>query len=342
MDRFDRPLLTIADMVADLKTPGCDEAAWMTYLNDASQFIDNRIGNFIPIAKTIHMDGSGDRIQKMPVPLLEVTGTVMNWTTSLNTLDWLTEPDDRMWPNGPYTFLNIPPLAPHQTIWLAFVHGVTVPGLWGLYELLIDLGITVQNTTKQAAADTTLVVADGSKISPGMVLYLDSAEQETVVSTGAPTTAVTTLSQAMSNMDDVITPANVAAANVGEQIRVDFERMLVVDKNATQWSVLRSWNKTKAAAHLAAANVDVYRTFNVNRGLNGTSAADHLNGAEISRYAPPSDVNFLARTIAGLMKKLADSQFAGKTGDSQLGQVFYNDAFPQRELESIEDNYALK
>jgi len=71
-------------------------------------------------------------------------------------------------------------------------------------------------------------VADGSKLSPGMVLFLDASDQELITRDGGtPTPAVTTLSQAMSATDDTITPASVNAVNVGRTIRVDFEKMLV-------------------------------------------------------------------------------------------------------------------
>jgi hypothetical protein len=123
---------------------------------------------------------------------------------------------------------------------------------------------------------------------------------------------------------------------------VDFEKMKIVDINTTQWSVYRNWNKTKAAAHLAAANVDVYRTFTVSRGVNGTTPADHLNGVEIFRYVPPADIGLLAKACAALAKKLADSQYAGRTGDAQLGQVFYNDVVNKAQLEQAQENYQWK
>jgi hypothetical protein len=328
-------------MIADLSpTLGGDEAAWMKHIRAASQFIDVRLGAFIPYVATISCDGSSGVHQKLPVPLLEVTGTIMNWTTALNSSDFLLWPDDRMWQNGPYTKLVMAPLAPHGTIWLGFPDGVKVPGLWGLYELVIDTGVNLA-VAQADGVGTSVQVADGSKLSPGMVLFLDASEQELVTATGAPTAAITTLSQAMTATDDVITPASVNAVNVGEMIRVDFEKMLVVDKNATQWSVYRSWNKTKASVHLLNANVDVYRTFTVSRGVNGTTAGAHSSGIDAMRYAPPEDIGLLCRTIAGLMKKLADSQFAGRTGDAALGQVFYNDAFPKDMLEKLEENYAL-
>jgi hypothetical protein len=331
-------------MVADLSpTTGGDEAAWMGHIREASRLIEEAFhAPFIPYAEIKHFDGSGERMLKLTTPLLEITGTIMNWTTALTSADYLPTPCDRMWPNGPYTCFETAPLAPHMAVWLEFKDGVVVPGLWGLSEEIIDTGVTVQNTTKQAAADKTLLVADGSKLSAGMVLFLDSLEQELITATGAPTAGVTTLSQAMGVADDVLTPANVAAANVGEMIRVDFEKMKIVDINTTQWSVYRNWNKTKAAAHLAAANVDVYRTFTVSRGVNGTTPADHLNGVEIFRYVPPADIGLLAKACAALAKKLADSQYAGRTGDAQLGQVFYNDVVNKAQLEQAQENYQWK
>jgi len=339
---MDRLYCTFADMIADLSpTLGGDEVTWLKHIRAASQFIDVRLGAYIPYAQTISCDGSYGVQQKLPMPLLEVTGTVMNWTTALTTgTDFLLWPDDRMWPNGPYTKLVMAPLAPHGTIWLPFADGVKVPGLWGMYELAIDTGVNLA-AAQTDGVGTSVQVADGSKLSPGMVLFLDASEQELITATGAPTPAVTTLSQAMSATDDVITPGNVNAVNVGETIRVDFEKMLVVDKNVAQWSVYRSWNKTKASAHLAGANADVYRTFTVSRGVNGTTAGAHNNGIDVLRYVPPEDVGFLCRSIAALMKKLADSQFAGRTGDAALGTVFYNDAFPKDTLEKLEENYAL-
>ena len=125
---MDRLYCTFADMITDLSpTLGGDEVAWLKHIRAASQFIDVRLGAFIPYAATIAMDGSNDVRQKLPVPLLDVTGTIMNWTTALVSADWLAVPNDRMWPHGPYTELAIAPLAPHQTIWMGFRARVCKP-----------------------------------------------------------------------------------------------------------------------------------------------------------------------------------------------------------------------
>jgi hypothetical protein len=203
----------------------------------------------------------------------------------------------------------------------------------------VAAGVVVKNNPL-ASDGVALYVADGSKLSPGMGLLIGD-EQILVAGVGDPSAAITTLSVALDSASETLTPVDVLAASVGEVIRVGFEKMKIVDKNATQWLVLRGWNNTKKAAHSISDSVAVYRTFAVERGVNGTTAAAHVKETAISRYLPPDDINLLARAIASLMKKLADSAYAGRVGNAELGQVFYNDAFPRDLLEKIEANYEV-
>ena len=65
--------------IADLRpTLGGDEVTWLKHIRAASQFIDVRLGAYIPYVQTISCDGSNGVQQKLPMPLLEVTGTVMD------------------------------------------------------------------------------------------------------------------------------------------------------------------------------------------------------------------------------------------------------------------------
>jgi hypothetical protein len=105
--------------------------------------------------------------------------------------------------------------------------------------------------------------------------------------------------------------------------------------------VIRGYNGTQRAAHADDTPVDAYRTFTVTRGVNGTTAADHTLGAAISRYVPPEDIKTLAKQIAALIKNLAASGYAGRTGNAELGQVFYNDIVSKFNLELIEQNYEV-
>ncbi|MGA2504201.1 MAG: hypothetical protein ABSG01_08945 [Anaerolineales bacterium] len=323
--------------VADLAKIGGNEADLVSYIRAASSFIDQELGAFIPFAETKRFDGNGEIRLRLTTPLLEVTGSILNYTTTLTTFDWLTYPRDRMWENGPYTSLAFNPLAPHGQVWINLRDAVAVPGLWGKLEKSVLLGVVL--AAQQAdASGTTLQVADGSQLSPGMVLLVE-AEQELVTATGAPTAGVTTLGTALNNADEALTPASVAAAAIGETIRIDFEKLLVLDKNATQWSVVRGYRNTTKAAHSNGAAIDAYRTFVVTRGVNGTTAITHALSTPISRYLPPESVSTLCKAIATLLKKLDDAQYAGKTGNANLGEVFYNNAFPRDIWEKVESQF---
>ena len=323
--------------VADLARIGGNEADLVGYIRAASSFIDQELGSFIPFAETKRFDGNGEERMELTTPLLDVTGSILNYTTTLTTADWLTYPRDRMWENGPYTDIEFASSSPNGAVWFNLKDAVVIPGLWGKFKKSAALGVVL--AVQQAdATGTTLQVADGSTISPGMVLPIE-AEQELVTATGAPTAGVTTLGAALNNADEVITPASVAAANVGETIRIDFEKLLVLDKNATQWSVLRGYRNTTKATHSNGASIDAYRTFVVTRGVNGTTAAAHVVSTPIFRYLPPESVSTLCKAIATLLKKLDDAQYAGKTGNAQLGEVFYNNAFPKDIWERVSNQF---
>jgi hypothetical protein len=85
----------------------------------------------------------------------------------------------------------------------------------------------------------------------------------------------------------------------------------------------------------------VYRKLEVVRGVNGTTAATHLISTAISRYLVPADVLFLCKEIATLMAHKAETGYAGRTGNAELGQVFYNDAFPRYDIERVRDHYRI-
>jgi hypothetical protein len=330
---MDRLYCTLADLT---KISG-NEADLVGYIRAASSFIDQELGSFIPFAETKRFDGNGENRMRLTTPLLEVTGAIQNFTTTLTTADWLTYPRDRMWENGPYTSIAFAPLAPHGQVWFKLKDAVVLPGLWGKFEKSVALGVVL--AVQQAdATGTSLQVADGSQISPGMVLLIES-EQELVTATGAPTASVTTLGAALNNADEVITPASVAAAAIGETTQIDFEKMLVMDKNATQWNVVRGYRNTTKAAHNNGAAIDAYRTFVVTRGVNGTAAAAHVVSTPIFRYMSPESVGTLCKAIATLLKKLDDAQYAGKTGNAQLGEVFYNNAFPKDIWEKVQAQF---
>ena len=338
----DQVYSTLAELYSDLDLEGSrDEASAFGYLRSASEWIEQRLGNFIPYTETRRIDGNGQKSLFLDVPLLSATPTVTNDGTTLAATDFLLYPRDRHWPNGPYTRITVDPDASGLAVWLRERDAVTIAGKWGKYDESVSLGITVENATQQAAADAVLVVSNGGSISPGMVLLIESEQELVTGYSGTGTDSALTVNGAHANNVDVILLSG-ATINPGEVIRIVNEQMYVDRMEGNSVLVRRGWNGTTRAAIVTGAQAFVYRTFAVKRGIHGTTAADHTNGTAISRYFPPSQVNFLARQISAIMLKKAKTGFAGKVATIGTGggeEIFYFNEFPKSVYEEIRKNF---
>lgn len=318
-----------------------DEARIYQAIREASDFLQKEIGWFIPVTLTCNYNGRGRLDLHLDRGLLSVT-TLVNDGTTLSSTDYIKKPDHGHWPNGPYTKLTVDPDAANLSSWVHEEDGVNLTGKFGLFDRSASTSATVADTTQQSDSQTTLKVSNGSQVSPGMVLLIGT-EQELVTGYESPTASVTTVTEPVTATDDTLTLANAALVSIGEIIRIDFEQMKITDIRTTsnQAAVIRGYNGTARTTHADNAAVDVYRTVKVARGVNGTTAAVHANGVTVSRYYAPDDVQYLTRQIAVLMVNKALSGYQGRTGNAELGTVFYNDAFPRYELEQIKTRYAL-
>lgn len=328
---------TVADLIADMEKPGGDETRLLQAIRDASDVLQKEIGWFIPVTQTTKLRGSGERFLHPHPPVLALTGSVTEDSFSL-TLDTEFSLCPAAWPNGPsvalekrYGYNGWSCLNPDS---------IQIPSRAGLFEKSKDTGATVQNTTSQDASTTSLVVSNGGKIALGMILLIGS-EQELVTEWGATTVHVTDLNGAITASTDILTVVDGNKANIGEIIRAEFEQMRVKDIRSNQWYVDRGWNNTGAVTHADGTDIDVYRTVTVERAINGTTAAAHTTGTAISRYVAPDDVVFLTKQIATLMINKARGNYAGKTGNPELGEVYYHDVFPRYEIERVKANYML-
>jgi hypothetical protein len=330
---------TVSDLISDNQSLGVDETRLFQAIREACDYLQKEIGWFIPVTLTRNYNGRG--YPRLFVdPLLTITSIVNDGTTLAGT-DYIAQPEHRFWANGPYGQIIIDPDAANLSAWVDEDDGIQIAGRWGLYQRTASLTATVADTTEQSISQTTLKVSDGSQVSPGMPILIGS-EQELVTGWGSPTTSVTTLNGAVTATEDTITVANGTLVNVGEVCRFGFEQFKVRDKQTHELYVWRGWNGTARESHLTAVAVDVYRTVNVERGVNGTTAAVHANGASISRYVAPEDVQYLAKQIATLIVNKARSGYQGRTGNPEQGLVFYNDAFPRFDIERIKSRYMIK
>ena len=327
---------TVNDLQADLETPGGNEARLYRAIREASQSIAREIGHFIPVTETLTLRGV-DGAALNTAPLLELLDDITNGTDTLTTADVILRPTGRCWNNGPYLSIEIPSTVSQS--WDATDEdSVSIPALTGLYNETQATGAALDGAI--ADDDETITVDNGAKLSPGMVLKIGD-EQMLVTGTGAPVETVTALADSVSVGDESIAVDNLALLNIGEVVRIGFESMLVYDKSATRAAVRRGWNNTAKSTHAENDDVDVFRTFSVERGVNGTTAAAHADEAAIDRYVVPADIGYLCAQVATLMLNKAKSSYAGRTGNADTGTVFYNDAFPRYEWQRIADNYKL-
>jgi len=333
---------TLNELDADLELNGSEreDKVWAK-IKAASDFLLKEIGHFIPVTIAWTIKGSGEERLYLPGGLLSVT-SIVNDGTTLTASDYMLMPSQRAWPNGPYTWLDVAEDATNLSEWCEDKDGVVITGPWGLFTLTEDTGADV-GTGGQTNSATSLLTTNGAKFSPGAVLLIGT-EQELVTATGDPSDSTANLGAAITDEHDyIITLDDASKINIGEIIRIDLEQMKVRDRNTStnQLYLERGWNKTLKATHSNSADVYVYRTFTVERGVNGTTAASHNAAVDISRQVVPDDINFLCRQIAGKMLKMAQSGFAGRIGDISTGEAIYQFAIPRDELERIKRNYMI-
>jgi hypothetical protein len=171
-----------------------------------------------------------------------------------------------------------------------------------------------------------------------MVLLAED-EQQLVSGLGSPTALTSLLEGDIAAADEQIYINDGAEVHEGEVIQISTEKMRIRIIAGDSLFVDRGWAKTTRQAHANNSAISVYRTYLVERGVNGTPVAAHTD-KPLYRYIPPEDVNWLCRQIAGLMHMKAKSNFAGKTGSAETGETFYFNEFPGQ-VKEIAKNYRI-
>jgi hypothetical protein len=320
----DQIYATIAELIADMGLPG-DEPGLLDRIRQASSYIEKRLGNFIPLTESRKVDES-DTHDLSVEPLLSVTSLTVD-TDLMSSSAYTFYPRGAHWESGPYTRIYMEDYI--------FDEESTIVGTWGLYSASELLGI---NATQATSTETSLVVTNGSLLSPGMTVLIES-EQELVTAVGATTAATSLLNGAIDAATEEITVDNGAEFLKGEVLQLGTEDVHVRSIGGHVLVCDRGWNGTTKASHANDLAIAVYRTFTVKRGANGTTAATHSSKA-ISRCMVPYDVNWIVRQVAGLMRMKAKANFASKTGNAELGESFYYNEFPQQ-IKNIQANYRI-
>lgn len=324
------------DLYAESEIAGGDEARLYQAIREASNVVQEEIGYFIPVKQTGKMRGNGECYLYPFPPILSLTGSVTNDDIAL-----VADTDfifmRTMWANGPAIGLELLSDSPNARVWCERdPDSVQLPAFVGLYSLAQKTGATLSATINPTAE--SLTVSNGAKVSPGMILKAGD-EQILVTGWGDPTEDVAWLAEALDSTSDEIELDDGDLVNVGETIRVDFEKMRTTARRADRFSAKRSWNNTRQSLHVVESTVDVYRTVNIERGVNGTTAAEHLSGIDLYRYMVPDNILKLTKKMAVLGLNQSNTGYAGRSGDAEQGTVYYHDLYPRWDLERLKTEY---
>jgi hypothetical protein len=250
------------------------------------------------------------------------------------TTEYSLHPETPLWVNGPYLKLK------SSSYWCSGT--VEVDGEWGKYK---DLKPVLDSITLTEAAET-IEVENGSLLDAGQVLICED-EQILVVSghgyknSPEASAATSLLDGDFGASEEILDVDDGSEFFPGEVILIGNEDMLIRRIIGNSLTVERGWNNSPVDDLANDSPISVYRTFKVQRGVNGTDAAEHTAKA-LSCAVYPEIVNWLCRQIAGLMLMKAESGFQGRTGNPATGEGSYFSEFPPNQIARIKSHYSVK
>jgi len=172
----DRWYCTVDDVATEARATIRDlsESRLRKAIGRSSQWIDQRIGQFVPLTSVRTFDGNGlDRL--ILPPILAIT-TLTNDGDTITSTQYYLEPVNRHWENGPFSAVMVDPDATELSVWTRERSSVVITGRWGLYECSETTGQVVGNDTQISSSDTSLEVADVNRIPVGTILLIESEQ----------------------------------------------------------------------------------------------------------------------------------------------------------------------
>jgi hypothetical protein len=318
---------TVGELIDGLGLNG-DEPRLLQRIREASAFMARRLGRFLPVLETRKFAGDSAESLNLDDGLLEIVSVKVDGAA---VTDYTAKPASRCWENGPYTWLE------RAGGW---GQSVEIAGWWGRYRETESLGVTATQT----ADATTLELAAGNLLSPGMVLQIDDEYELVTAGNGGPrspaaSAAESQLAASVDHAAEELEVDNGAEFYPGEVLQIGVEDVYIRKIAGNRLVTTRGWNGTTKTAHEVDAPISVYRTYAVERAVNGTEVAEHASAAVV-RCLPPADVRWLAQQIAALMRQKALTAFGGRAGSPDAGETFYINEFP-RQIADIVQNYSI-
>lgn len=202
----------------------------------------------------------------------------------------------------PYTYLEID-LASTAAFTSSTTHqrAIAITGVFGYSADEESVG-SLAGPLAGSESATASITWTTARFGVGDILRIDServivTERTYVDSTQNTTGALTAVSS-----DVTVGVASGTAFAVEEVIRVDAEKMLVLEVVGNNLTVKRAWDGSVLATHSSNADVYTLTGVEIDRGQLGTTLAAHLTGATIYRHVVPDLIRDL--TIAEALDQL--------------------------------------
>ena len=330
---------TIDDLIQAFDPKGLESSAQMLDLIErTSRYImgrDKLKGNLVPVIEAREFDGLAKQTQVIDpfisITDLELDGTALTQDTDFHIIG--AHINTPHWADGPYTRIR-----KESGDWPLDNGNIAITAPWGLYYAKKQL---VASTSLAAADTAEISLDDGKLLSPGMHLEFESEQLFVNADEKDATDSTADLAADQAADDDTITVDDATKVLVGEVIQIDLEDMKVNKRNTTtnQLSLIRGWNKTFKVAHSSGADVNVYRTWGLDRGVNGTTAAIHA-AKPLNQLLIPEDIKFLAVELTTLAWKRSKLQFASK--EIKADNAVYYDTYPKKDIMQVINNYRIQ
>ncbi len=192
---------------------------------------------------------------------------------------------------------------------------ISVEGKWGFTNDTRSAG-TVDKTGGVASSSGSLICSDASLIDVGDTLLIETEQVFTTerVAAAEPNNDLLDDTLTADVSDVTVTVDDGSRYNASEVILIDSEKMFINSISSNNLSVIRAYDASVLASHANNAPVSVFRTFLIERGINGTTAANHVDTTAISKYEPSFDIAqlVLAESIAYYQQQRAG--FGGSIG----------------------------
>jgi hypothetical protein len=175
---------------------------------------------------------------------------------------------------------------------------ISVAGSWGYSNNTRSAGTVGSGLSSSATATSFVhVPALAGLLDVGDTLLIES--EQVFISEVASAAEVNSdqingaLTASQSETSITLDTSSGARYQPGEVILVDSERMFIESISGDVLTVIRGYDGSTLAAHNTDTGIYVFRTFTIQRGVNGTTAATHADAKAISAYVPELEIQQL-------------------------------------------------